>query len=83
MESCYEYFDCQKKSCVMYGRKNDKPCWETENTECFFPPLVPLIKEVNHKERCDYCLYKHHVLKDNITQNCLSASISYLPEDKI
>ncbi|MCW8929040.1 MAG: hypothetical protein OQL19_02235 [Gammaproteobacteria bacterium] len=61
MEKCYNYFDCQQTECIMFECDDDHPCWETEGTLCFFPPLKPLIQEVNHKEKCDFCLYKNHM----------------------
>ncbi len=62
MEKCYEYFDCKQTECVMF-QKGDQPCWKTEGTLCFFQPITPLVEEVNYKEKCDFCLYKHHMLK--------------------
>lgn len=59
MEKCYDYFDCKKTECVMFQNKDDQPCWNTERTLCFFPPLTPLVEAVNEKEKCDYCLYKN------------------------
>lgn len=34
MEECYEYLGCDKKDCVMYGRKDGTRCWEAEGTLC-------------------------------------------------
>lgn len=61
MEKCYEYFDCKKIECIVFQDKTDKPCWETEETLCFFQPLAPIIKDSNEKEKCDFCLYKMHI----------------------
>lgn len=63
MEKCYDYFDCNKTECVMFQDKDQKQCWETKGTLCFFPPLIPIVEEVNHKEKCDFCLYKTHIQK--------------------
>jgi hypothetical protein len=32
MEPCYEYLACDKKDCIMHGRKETKHCWEVEGT---------------------------------------------------
>ena len=32
MEPCYEYLGCDKKDCIMHGRKKTKLCWEVEGT---------------------------------------------------
>lgn len=63
MEKCYEYFDCQNTECVMLQNNGCQPCWKTEGTLCFFSPFTPLVEEVNDKEKCDFCLYKVHILK--------------------
>jgi len=62
MEKCYEYFDCNKTECIMFQKNGDQHCWETEGTLCFFLPLTSITKAVNQKEKCDFCLYKGHIL---------------------
>jgi len=34
METCHEYLRCDKQDCIMYGREDNKRCWETEGTLC-------------------------------------------------
>lgn len=63
MEKCYDYFDCKKIECIMFQNKGEQPCCETEGTLCFFPPLTSIIEETNQKEKCDFCLYKNHILQ--------------------
>lgn len=63
MEKCYTYFNCDKTECIIFQNKDEKICWETEGTLCFFKQLTPIIKEANKKEKCNYCLYKDHMIQ--------------------
>ena len=62
MERCYEYFDCKQVECIVFQNKTEKPCWETERTLCCFHTLTPIIEDSNHKDNCNFCLYKLSVL---------------------
>ena len=39
MEPCYEYLGCEKKDCIMHGRKDTNSCWEVEGTLCNHPGI--------------------------------------------
>ncbi len=57
MEKCYEYFNCTKTDCPMYGRK-DVNCWEIEETLCSHPALELIRKRIGIKiEACEKCIY--------------------------
>jgi hypothetical protein len=67
MERCYEYFDCQKKDCVMYTITDDKQCWEIDGTQCNFPGIERLRKKHSNKvDVCKACLY----YQKSETKNC-------------
>ena len=34
MEACYEYLGCRKVNCTIYGKNDNRHCWEVENTLC-------------------------------------------------
>jgi hypothetical protein len=34
MEACYDYLGCKAGDCSMFGRKDNKHCWEVEGTLC-------------------------------------------------
>ena len=61
METCYEYLGCDKVDCVMHGRKDDKRCWEVEETLCNNPGVL-LARETlggSKEESCAHagCIY--------------------------
>jgi len=39
MEPCYEYLGCDKRDCIMHGRKDTNRCWEVEGTLCNHPGI--------------------------------------------
>jgi hypothetical protein len=53
MESCYEYFDCQKKDCLMFKESSGKQCWEIEETLCNFPGIERLREKQAKSEACN------------------------------
>jgi hypothetical protein len=55
MEECYEYFKCNKKVCIMYGRKDDTNCWQTGETLCNHPDLNVMME--HNLDKCLYCDY--------------------------
>ena len=61
MEKCYDYFECEKIACIMFQHKDDRPCWDTSDTLCFFTHLTPIVEVNNADEakKCNFCLYKN------------------------
>jgi len=39
MEPCNEYLACDKKDCIMHGRKEAIRCWKVEGTLCNHPGI--------------------------------------------
>lgn len=57
METCYEYFGCNKTDCVMFTKdKGIINCWDFKDTLCNHPYIVTLIEE-----KCKFCLYHRDV----------------------
>jgi len=61
METCYEYLGCGNKDCIMFQRKDNRPCWEIEDTLCNHKGIQIMreklagIKEVACARSC--CVY--------------------------
>lgn len=60
METCYEYFNCKKQDCIMFGLPETK-CWEEESTLCIYPPMVEEVLKKSGLDKCSLCLYKKSV----------------------
>ena len=59
METCYEFLKCDKEDCIMHGRKDNKRCWEVEETLCDSPVVLIAREKLGGKkeESCSFCLY--------------------------
>ena len=56
MEACYEYLGCDKKECIMYGRKDTKRCWEIEGTLCNHPGIQIVRDRLAGKKKEEACI---------------------------
>jgi hypothetical protein len=54
MEPCYVYLGCDKKDCIMYERKNTRPCWEVEGT-LYNHPAIQIMREKLGGTKEDAC----------------------------
>ena len=54
METCYEYLGCDKEDCIMHGRKDNKRCWEVDETLCC-NPVALLAREKLGGKKEDSC----------------------------
>ncbi len=54
MEKCYEYLGCSKVDCIMHRRKDNKYCWEVEETLCNSHSIEIARKKVRGK-KADAC----------------------------
>lgn len=61
MEKCYEYFNCEKKECVMFSMTDNVSCWDVSGTLCSHPG-VELYTKLG-KEKCKICIYYNTVNK--------------------
>jgi hypothetical protein len=61
MEACFEYLGCKKQDCPMFKQKNNKKCWEVEETLCNHHGIELVRKEsVGNKENAclkSGCIY--------------------------
>ncbi len=58
MEKCYNYFECNKKECVVFSITDGTPCWEIEGTLCNSDAVFHLNKIKGGKTfSCKMCLY--------------------------
>ncbi len=86
METCYDYFACKEKECIMFKNQSGKPCWETKGTSCCFPS-IKVIENISENDKCDFCLYRNeHDLNHipthkvfELQQLLLTSSIVYAP----
>lgn len=51
MEACYEYLGCDKKDCIMYARRDNKPCWEVEGTLCNYDGIASAREKHAHEKK--------------------------------
>jgi len=54
MEPCYEYLGCDKKDCIMHGRKDTNRCWKVEGTLCNHPGIQIVMEKLAGKKE-DAC----------------------------
>ena len=54
MEPCYEYLGCDKKDCIMYGRKDTNRCWEIEGTLCNHLG-IQIMRDIHKGKKEDVC----------------------------
>jgi len=55
METCYEYFSCHQKNCLMRKEMASKKCWEVENTLCNHPS-IQLIRDITSGPKKNACI---------------------------
>jgi hypothetical protein len=70
MEPCYEYLGCDKKDCIMHGRKDTNSCWEVEGTLCNHTCIKIVRDKIAGKKEdacnCFGCIYYKAVKDRNI-----------------
>lgn len=54
MDACWEYLGCDKQDCIMHGRKDNRRCWEVEETLCNYPEMQDFRDEIDGKKE-DAC----------------------------
>jgi len=54
MEKCYEHLGCSEKACIMYGRNDNKHCWDVDGTLCNHDG-IQLIREKFAGNKEDVC----------------------------
>ena len=55
MEACYEYLGCGKQDCIMFGRKDNKRCWEVEGTLCNYEGIQIVREKLVGKTKEEAC----------------------------
>lgn len=55
METCHEYLGCNNRDCKMYGRKDNKRCWEVEGTLCNHHGIEIAMEKLTGKKKEEAC----------------------------
>lgn len=56
MEACHDYLGCKAYDCIMFGRKDNKRCWEVEVTSCNHHG-IQLVREKLAGTKVDACIH--------------------------
>ena len=71
MEACYEYLGCKKQDCTMLLQKDNKPCWEVEETSCNNEAIKVFAEQMPEEKKevicaAAECIYYRHVNEPHI-----------------